>query len=73
MKLIPWIKTEDMEFIDGDILLAIKKAPFSIPQIVRSFGNDKVEHCFGTYEMYQATDFDYYAVITNPYYKEVLK
>jgi hypothetical protein len=66
MKLIPWVKTEEMEFIDGELLLAIKKHPFSIPQIVRSFGNDKVEHCFGKYEMYQTKDFDYYAIITNP-------
>jgi hypothetical protein len=66
MNTIPWVKTEEMEFIDGQFLLAIKKHPFSIPQIVRSFGNDKVEHCFGKYEKYQTTDFDYYAIITNP-------
>ena len=66
MNAIPWVKTEEMEFIDGELLLAIRKAPFSLPIIVRSFGNNKVEHCFGKYEKYQTTDFDYYAVITNP-------
>jgi hypothetical protein len=27
MNAIPWIKTEEMEFIDGQFLLAIKKHP----------------------------------------------
>lgn len=66
MNAIPWVKTEEMEFIDGELLLAIKKHLFSLPIIVRSLGNNEVEHCFGKYEKYQTTDFDYYAVITKP-------
>ena len=52
MKLIPWIKTEDVEFIDGEFLLATNKNPFSIPKIVRSFGNDIVEHYFCNHLIY---------------------
>ena len=63
---IPWIKTKDMEFLDGDLLLAIKKGMFSLPIIVRSFGNDKVESCLEENKMYSITDFDYYAYITYP-------
>lgn len=70
IKPIPWIKREDFEFIDGRLLLAIKKREISFPIIVWSLGNDKLESWFGEYKVYKTTDFDYYAVITYPTIKE---
>ncbi len=65
-KVIPWTKTEDFEFIDGEILLAINKGYFCLPTIVRAFGNGKVEEIYGKHKIYKETDFEYYAAITTP-------
>jgi len=69
IKPIPWIKTEDFEFVDGEILLATHKSSFPLPHLVVVHGN-KLGTLWesGIYQdaEYEFSDFDYYAAITNP-------
>ena len=63
---IPWIVEKDFEFVEGDLLLAINKGYFCLPEIVVVRKNGKVESCFGKFKSFKTSDFDYYAYITNP-------
>lgn len=63
---IPWVKAEEFEFVDGEVLLAIRLVMFAMPTLVVVVGNDKVRGCYGSENVYDRSHFDYYAVITYP-------
>jgi hypothetical protein len=67
IKPIHWIKREDMEWEDGQFLLAVAKVGYiNLPVIVRDFGNGYVEAVTEPFLKHPVEDFTHYAVITEP-------
>ncbi len=66
-QLIPWVKEENFNFISGDVLLAIRKGIFFLPQIVVVLDSQtEVQQVAEPYRKLPTCHFDYYAIITNP-------
>lgn len=63
---IPWVRAKDFEFVDGEVLLAIRLVAFAMPTIVVVINDDKIRGYYGNENTYDKSDFDYYAVITYP-------
>lgn len=64
---IPWIRQEEMEWVNGGVYVAIdNRAFFSIPIIVRDTENGFVEEVNKDFKKYPITDFTHYLILTNP-------
>lgn len=67
VKPIPWIKREDMEWVDGRFYLATEAGyVLCLPMIVRDFGNGYVESITKPFKKYSVDEFTHYAIITDP-------
>lgn len=64
---IPWIKQEEMEWVDGGVYLAIDVRSFySIPIVVKDLENGFVEEVNKNFQRHSVTNFTHYAIITFP-------
>lgn len=64
---IPWIKQEEMEWVNGCVYVAIDtRVFFSIPIIVRDTENGFVEEVNESFKKHPITDFTHYLILTYP-------